>query len=185
TRDLTLVALFVAIIAVLAQLTVPLPYVPLTMQTFAVAFAGLVLGVRRGTLAVCLYLLLGAVGAPVFAGFQGGFHALIGPTGGYLLSFPLFAAIVGYGADRFARSEQTNKARYLWLIAGLMVGSLLNLLLGTLQLALVTQMGLQAAFFAGMFPFIVPELIKLTLVVSIAPKIRQVVANAAAPQGTL
>jgi len=176
THDLTLIALFVAIMAVLAQITVPFPLVPLTMQTFAFFLAGIVLGAKRGVIAACIYLLLGAVGVPVFAAFHGGFGIIIGPTGGYLLSFPLVALTVGLAAEKADKATAT-KGKYLWLVSGLVVGIILNLSIGMLQLALVTRIGLQAAFLSGVFPFLVPELIKATLVLALAPKIRQIVMN--------
>ena len=172
TRDLTLIALFVALIAVMAQITIPLPPVPFTMQTFAIPLAGLVLGARRGAIAACLYLLLGALGAPVFSAFQGGFGVLIGPTGGYLLSFPLVALIVGLAAER-ADKLDTGK-RYMWLAAGLLTGMVVLFTMGMLQLAFVNQISIQAAFLGGVLPFLIPDLLKISLVLAIAPKIRQV-----------
>jgi len=183
TRDLTLIALFVAIIAVMAQITIPLPLVPLTLSTFAIPLAGVVLGARKGFLAACLYLLLGAVGVPVFSAFQGGFGMFIGPTGGYILSFPLIALIAGLVSDKVLRTNEVDKIAklskisYLWLALGLTVGMLLNLSLGMLQLALVMQIGIPAAFVSGAVPFLIPELLKIGLVLAIAPKIRQVIES--------
>jgi len=179
TRDLVTIALFVALIAVMAQITIPLPYVPLTMQTFAIMLAGVVLGAKRGAIAVCFYLLLGALGAPVFSAFQGGFGMLIGATGGFLLSFPLQAFIAGYVSDRVQIGKKSSKAsvsQYFMLGAGLVLAFALNLTAGSLQLALVMQIGIPAAFLAGMIPFIVPELLKALLVLIIAPKIRAVLS---------
>lgn len=92
TVDLCYIALFVVLMAICASFTIPGP-VPFTLQTFAVFAALLSLGGRRGTLAVVVYLLLGAVGLPVFTGFRGGLAALLGATGGYLLGF-LAAALI-------------------------------------------------------------------------------------------
>jgi len=88
-RDLTLIALFTALTAVCAWISVPVPapFVQFTMQTFAVFAVLLVLGGKRGTYAVTAYLLLGAVGAPVFSNFRGGLGVLLGTTGGYILGF--------------------------------------------------------------------------------------------------
>jgi biotin transport system substrate-specific component len=87
TRDLALVALFAALTAVCAQIALTLPLVtgvPFTLQVFAVLASGAILGARRGFLSQVVYLLLGAVGLPVFARMHGGLGALAGPTGGYL-----------------------------------------------------------------------------------------------------
>ena len=85
--DLCYIALFTALIAVLAQISIPLPGgVPLTLQTLAVPLAGIVLGPRRGTFSTLLYVLLGAIGIPVFANFTGGLGIVLGVTGGFIIS---------------------------------------------------------------------------------------------------
>ncbi len=96
TRDLTLCAMFAALNAICAWLYIPLPGIPLSMQTFAVCFTLLTLGGRRGSAAIFAWLLLGAVGLPVFTGFQGGISALLGPTGGFLMGFG--SGALGYWA---------------------------------------------------------------------------------------
>ncbi|MDQ4126909.1 MAG: biotin transporter BioY, partial [Actinomycetota bacterium] len=85
---MTRVALMAAVTAVAAQITIPLPFspVPFTLQVPAVVLSGLLLGPRYGAVAQAIYVLLGAVGVPVFAGFKGGLGIIFGPTGGYLLS---------------------------------------------------------------------------------------------------
>ena len=180
-RDLCMMALFAAIIAVLAQITIPLPLVPLTMQTFAVALAGVVLGARKGALTVCLYVLLGAIGMPVFSAFQGGIGMLVGPAGGYILSFPLIALIVGLVSDRAAKLREAGQSlpASVVLTAGLALGIVVNLGMGTAYLSWVLQLGLFEAIAAGMLPFLVPELLKSVLVFTIAPKIRQVIDSRA------
>lgn len=86
-KKITYVALFVAIIAVLAQISIPTPLIPLTFQTFAIALCGFVLNKKYSVISVIVYLLLGGVGAPVFASLNGGFHVLISYTGGFLWGF--------------------------------------------------------------------------------------------------
>src|SRR5207245_11507392 len=106
TRDLTLIALFAVLTTACAQLSLTLPLltnVPFTLQVFGVLMAGAILGARRGFLSQVLYLLLGFVGLPVFAGFAGGAAVLVGPTAGYLWSFPVAAWLVGLGSDRTGR----------------------------------------------------------------------------------
>ena len=176
-RDLTMIALFVAIIAVMAQITIPVQPVAFTMQTFAVFVTGLVLGAKRGTIAATLYLMLGALGAPVFSAFQGGFGMLIGTHGGYLWSFPLVAFIVGFAADRVFRQEDASKLKYLWLTLALIFASFVNLSLGTLYLAHVLQIGIPAAALSGMVPFLIPEALKIALAIAIAPKIRHIIES--------
>ena len=92
-KDMALIALFAAVITVCSWISVPAA-VPFTLQTFAVFTAALLLGGRRGLWAVVLYIFLGAVGLPVFSGFRGGFGALLGPTGGYILGFILSVLVI-------------------------------------------------------------------------------------------
>ena len=163
TKDLCFLALFVAVIAVMSQLAIPLPFVPITLQTFAVALAGVILGAKKGALALLIYLALGALGLPVFSGFRGGFQAIAGPTGGYLFSFPTVAFIVGVTADK-------NKKSLLAL--GLTLGCIINLTAGSLWLAYSNKLPLQTAFLFGFVPFIAVELIKYALVYAFAPKVK-------------
>ena len=89
-RDICYSGLFAAVIAIMAQISIPMPGgVPMTMQTFAITLAAVVLGAKLSTVSCVIYLLLGAVGVPVLANFSGGFDKFIGPTGGFLISFPL------------------------------------------------------------------------------------------------
>ena len=92
---LTLTAMMIPVIAVAAQLALPIASVPMTLQTFAVCFAGLMLGPMRGVAAVAVYLLMGAIGIPVFAGFTGSLAAVVGPTGGFLVGFLPLVLLAG------------------------------------------------------------------------------------------
>lgn len=148
-KRITFTALFVALIAVCAQVTIPLPNgVAFTLQTFAVALTGYLLGVRWGTLTVLVYILLGAVGAPVFSAFQGGFHVLVGKTGGYLWGFLPMAAVCGLSA----RGGGKVFPYYLWGLPG----PLLCHLCGTLQNMFLAGGG----FFALLMVYSVPYLLK-------------------------
>mgnify|MGYP001942215840 CR=1 FL=1 len=116
TVDIALTGVFAALIAVLA-FAPPIPVggtgVPITLQTLGVALAGLALGPWRGTAAAGLYVALGLLGLPIFAGFSGGLGVLAGPTAGYLLSYPLTALITGLLARAVLRRAET---RWLSLI---------------------------------------------------------------------
>ena len=101
-RDLTYTALGIALIAVCSWISVPAG-IPFTLQTFAVCLVTALLGLRLGMISVAGYLLLGAIGLPVFSGFRGGPGALMGPTGGYLVGFLLTAAAVGLAVNRWGR----------------------------------------------------------------------------------
>ena len=97
TIQIVLVGVFAAVLAVLSQISIPLPSgIPVTLQTFAVALCGYALGWKRGLLATAVYVALGLVGLPVFSGFSGGLGKLAGPTGGYILGFLAIAGLAGW-----------------------------------------------------------------------------------------
>ena len=99
-RDLCIIGLFTAVIVIMAQIVIPMPFgVPFTMQTFAITLAGIVLGSKNGAIASIIYVMLGAIGLPVFANFTGGWQSIAGPTGGFILSFPILAYLTGLGME--------------------------------------------------------------------------------------
>ena len=151
-------ALFAAIIAVFAQITIPLPFspVPITGQTLAIGLAATILGSRYGTLSVAIYLLLGAVGVPVFAGMSGGLGALIGPTGGFLIGFLPTAFIIGYYL------EKTSFTVKQAIVANL-IGVIITLAFGTVWLKFALQMTWMVAITAGATPFIPLGIVKAVL----------------------
>jgi biotin transport system substrate-specific component len=148
------IMLFVAFTAVGAQLAVRLPFtpVPVTLQTLFVVLAGLVLGPRDGFYAMSSYLVIGALGAPVFAGFGFGPAAILGPTGGYLIAFPA-AALAAGSLPRLLPGRASA-------FAGAVLGSSLILAMGSLHLALILRMPLVTAFALGAVPFAMGELAK-------------------------
>lgn len=98
-KDLCAIGMFVTIIAICAQISIPMPIgVPMTLQTFAIPLAGAVLGVKNGLIATLVYIALGAIGAPVFTGFAGGAGVLFGRTGGFIFGFPFMAIAAGIGS---------------------------------------------------------------------------------------
>lgn len=106
TRDLVLVGMFAAVLAVISQISLPMPSgVPITIQVFGIALVGAVLGWKRGFLATVVYILIGAVGVPVFANFRGGLEVLTGMSGGYILAWPVMALLCGI------RPKQANATR--------------------------------------------------------------------------
>jgi len=142
-----------------AQVAVPTQPVPFTLQTMLVLLSGVFLGSRNGAYAQLLYLAAGIVGLPVFAGFSFGFARLFGPTGGYLLSFPFAAFLVGYILEK--------KNNTVTLLAALVVGQLLILLAGASYLALFMNGDYYKALFSGAIIFSVWDLIKTAAAFSI------------------
>jgi biotin transport system substrate-specific component len=152
-----------AVIAVCSRLVLPLPYtpVPLTLGNFAVLLVGLALGSRRGFAAAALYLAAGAMGLPVFSpAGPGGVAQLFGPTGGYLLAYPVVAFLAGWIAERGPSSFPRN------LVAGAIAE--LALFAGGLSwLAVITHSWQRAAFF-GLYPFFFAEVMKVMLAAVLA-----------------
>ena len=169
SRDLSLIALFAALTAVCAQLSVALPLmtsVPFTLQVFAVLAAGAVLGARRGALSQVVYLLLGTVGIPVFARMSGGLQILMGPTGGYLWSFPLAGAVVGWAADRaFARGGRNT----LYLYGGILAGIAVIYAVGVPWLVSAIHVPLQKGLEFGLYPFVIGDTLKLLAAAGLFP----------------
>ena len=152
TRDICYIGIFVAVIAICAQLSIPQPGgVPFSLQAWAVALSGIVLGARRGAIAAAVYVLLGFAGAPIFVGFAGGAGMIMRPTAGFLFSFPILAYLAGRGAD-------TNK---IYLAAlGIMAGAVINFAVGMLFFSWVLSLGLVASFGYAVLPFIIPAVVK-------------------------
>ena len=170
---MTRAALMAAVTAVAAQIAIPIEPVPFTLQVLAVVLTGLLLGPRYGALAMAIYLLLGAVGVPVFAQFSGGLGTLLGPTGGYLISYPIAAALAGMAAGTVASSPRRRG-----LVAGVVWGSAALAAiyaLGVAWLAVLANLSVGAAVVAGFLPFVVFDLIKVALAalvaVAVAPAI--------------
>ena len=173
TRDLTLIALFTVLTAVCAWISVPVPapFVQFTMQTFAVFAALLTLGGKRGTYAVTAYLLLGAVGAPVFSSCRGGLGVLLGTTGGYILGFLLQALLYWLMTAKLGESLTVK-------VSASILGLSLCYAFGTawylvLYVQMGKPMGLMTALGYCVFPFVIPDLIKLALAVLLAQRMEK------------
>jgi biotin transport system substrate-specific component len=164
TRDICFMGIFTASIAVMAQISIPMPLgVPMTMQTFAVSLAGVMLGAKRGFLSAVIYVLLGIAGFPVFANFSGGLGTVLGPSGGFIISFPIMAALTGFGSDRGARA----------LAVGLLAGAVVNFAAGAAMFSAVTGKGLDVAFAACVLPFIPTAVVKAVAAGALGFKIRK------------
>ncbi len=149
-------ALFAAIIGILAQVTIPLPLVPITGQTLAVGLAATILGSRYGTLSVIFYGLIGAIGIPVFSGMSGGLGVIVGPTGGFIIGFIPAAFLTGLYL------EKTSFTVINAMVANT-IGMLVTLTFGTVWLKFAVSTTWTAAFTSGFLPFIIVGLIKAFL----------------------
>jgi biotin transport system substrate-specific component len=173
TTDLALIAGFAALISACAYVgAIPVggAGVPITLQTFGVMLAGCVLGPVRGFLAVSLYLLLGAIGLPVFAEHSSGLAVFSGPSAGYLIAFPLAAALGGFLVKYVARE---NRTRAIWVFFCSLAGSVLLIHpLGIIGMKLYFDVSWHEAFTYDT-PFWIGDLLKTTLVALVAAEVHR------------
>ena len=165
--DAVWVVAFSLVTAACAQISIHVPFVPvpITGQTFAVLLSGAVLGWRRGFLSQVAYLAEGAAGLPVFADGAGSALHLVGPSGGYLLCFPLAAALVGYLVEK-------GVARSTWKLAGALVSAdVLILLAGSTWLHLLFRVPYAQAWLLGFYPFLIADVAKVVLVACALPRV--------------
>ncbi len=165
-RQISIIGVITAVICILGPLSIPIGVVPISFTNLAIYFALYTLGMRKGTLSYIVYMLIGLVGIPVFSGFSGGMTKLVGPTGGYIIGFIFMALIGGWVIDRFWDKW------YLALL-GLVAGTAVCYLFGSVWLAYQAHMSLGAAFSAGVIPFIPGDMVKMLIAVLAGPQIRR------------
>ncbi|MCK4534461.1 MAG: biotin transporter BioY [Syntrophobacterales bacterium] len=155
TRGMTYAAMFGAMTAIGAYIIIPLPPVPITLQTFVMYLAASLLGGRLGALSQTVYILLGIIGLPVFAGGKAGLGVLIGPTGGYLIGFIIGAYIIG------RMIESRKHSGYVWIALSLVAATVVIYICGVAQLSVVAQLSLKKAITVGVLPFLIGDAIKI------------------------
>ncbi len=171
TKELVLTALFAAVITVCAWTAIPIGAVPVTLHTFAVFCALNLLGGRNGTLSFLVYLLLGSIGLPVFAGFKSGIGVILGPTGGYLIGYLIMCLIFWFGTKLFGSKLAV---RIILMTIGLAV----CYLFGTIWFVYVYSKGDDGiSFYSALkicvIPFVPFDLIKLVLSLIITDRIKK------------
>ena len=166
TQRLTLSALLCALCAVLSQIQIPLPPVPLSLSLLGVHLCGALLGSSWGTAAVGCYVALGAVGVPVYAGFAGGVSVLLGPTGGFLIGYILCAWTAGALIQRFGFSR-------LSLILSMAAGTLICYALGTAWFSFVSGTNLAGSLTVCVLPFIPGDVLKILLAASLCLRMQK------------
>ncbi|MFI3206733.1 MAG: biotin transporter BioY [Clostridia bacterium] len=155
TQKLVLIAICTALIIVFSQLSLPMPTgVPITLQTFAVALVAYILGAKKGTIAVLVFLCIGAIGIPVFSNFSGGFAKIFGFTGGFLYGFLPMAFVTGLS------NKQNNKI--IAILLGV-VGLLICDSLGALQYAVIAQIDFLTSFLAVSLPYLIKDIILVVM----------------------
>ena len=173
TRDYAFIGQCAALMAVCSWITIP-SVVPFTMQTFAVFLTVGLLGGKRGTIAVVIYLLLGAIGLPVFAGFSGGLAYMMGPTGGYIVGFIGTALVMWFMERQFGSSRTV-------LIISMVLGLLVCYAFGTVWFMTVYTkstgpIGLGSALSLCVIPYIIPDALKIALAALLCRRLKRFVS---------
>lgn len=157
-------ALLAAMLCILAPLAVPIGGIPMSLSMFGVALIAMLADRRCALMAIILYVGLGAVGLPVFAGFTGGAHVLVGPTGGYLFGYIPMTLAIGTACDKI---DGRNVRSTLKLLAGLLAGLCFCYFFGAAWFAVVSDMSFGEAFLVAIVPFIAVDLIELVAAASL------------------
>lgn len=166
TKQMVLIALMTAVTCVLGPLSIPLPFspVPISLTNFAIFLAIFVLGMKSGTISFIIYLLLGAIGVPVFSSFRGGFQVLAGPTGGYLIGFIFLALIMGFALDHFNR-------KLVPTIIGMIIGMAVCYAFGTVWLAKLLSLSFKEGLMMGVIPYLAGDAAKIIIAAIVGPKL--------------
>lgn len=170
-RAICLMAMSAAVTAVLSIVTIPTPWgVPFTLQTFAVALGAYVLGAKYGTAAVALYVLLGLVGVPVYAGMKAGPAVLFGPTGGYLFGFLPMALLCGAAADLALQGRRRPQPLFFVLSA---LGLLCCHVPGIIQLRFILNTDWVTAAMTGSVPYLFKDVLSVAAAFLVAVGVRK------------
>lgn len=155
TKAMAFSAMFCAIIAILSQIAIPMPSgIPITLQTFAIALTGFLLGWKRGSFSVLLYILLGLIGVPVFSSLRSGIYTLLGLTGGFIFGFIPFVLLSGLGRN--------FKKKYLALVF-CFLGLIICHLMGSLQFMIISQISFYKSLLTVSFPYLLKDLVSCIL----------------------
>lgn len=169
--QLTTCALMTALMCILGPMSIPVGPIPVSLTNFVVFLSVYLLGMRDGTISYLVYLLLGAVGLPVFSGYQGGLAKFAGPTGGYLVGFILAALIAGFVMERFY-------AHTVITIFGMAAAMLGAYLFGTVWFVLQMQCEVMYALTACVFPFLLIDMVKILIVAVMGKALRNALIRA-------
>ena len=166
TKKIVLIGLMTAVTCILGPLSIPLPFspVPISLTNFAIFLAVFVLGMKDATISFIIYLLLGAVGVPVFSSFSGGLGKLVGPTGGYLFGFIFLALIMGFFMEHFDR-------KIIPTIIGMIIGMAVCYIFGTVWLARLMSLSFKEGLALGVLPYLAGDAAKIIIAVIIGPKL--------------
>lgn len=170
--NMVFVALFAALICVAAPFSIQVGPIPITLATFAVMLSGALLGGKRGMVAVCVYILIGAVGLPVFSGFKGGFGVLGGPTGGYIIGYIPLALITGIFANM-----NTKFNRAVVSVIGMIIGTAALYTFGTVWFMIISKSSLANALALCALPFLPGDAVKIACITAVSVPLKARLSN--------
>lgn len=174
TRSLVLCAMCTALTCVLAPVSIPVGQVPISLATFAVMLSAALLDPKWGVLSQVVYLLLGCIGLPVFAGFSSGVASVAGPTGGYLLGYLALAAVEGVLYRMLSHSGQKLLKKSGALVLSMAVGTAVLYAFGTVWFCAVTHTPIGAALMVCVVPFLLGDVAKIAVVTALEPQLERV-----------
>lgn len=168
TKEMAVTAVMTAILCLLGPwaIQIPISPVPITLGSMGIYLALYVLGLKKGTISVVLYVLLGSFGVPVFTNFSGGFGKLLGPTGGYIIGYVFLALICGFFLERFPEKLPIH-------VLGFVLGTLVLYLFGTAWLGFQLKLSFPAALMAGVIPYIPGDAVKLAFAMFLGSPLRK------------
>lgn len=186
TKDLVTIAMFATLLSVCAWIYIPMT-IPFTMQTFAVFLAMIVLGGRKGTLVIGIYMLLGILGVPVFAGGSAGIGVVFGATGGYMIGW-LILGLVVWASEKLIRNKKLTDNEKLdgnhkyAQVAAMVAGLILCYLFGTWWFQNIYMKNSGDSSFRSVFgvcvlPFVIPDIVKMILAFSVGKRLRRIMKN--------
>ncbi len=170
TKTITQTALFTAIMIICSQITIPTGLVPFSMSIFAIYLTGLTLERNQAVIAIVVYILLGIVGLPVFAGFGSGIGKIMGPTGGFIIAYPIMAFIV---------SAVAKNGKLISHITALALSTIVCYVLGTLWYAYVLGVEIQTALLTVALPYIPFDILKYLVAYVVAKSVKKVLKYSA------
>ena len=173
SKNLTFIALMTAVLCIISPFSLPVGFspVPITLSTLAIYLCLFILGLKKAVISVLLYLLLGFIGLPVFAGFSGGAGKLLGPTGGYLIGYIFLVCIAGLFINN-------KKGKWYLYLSGMVLGSMSCYLFGTIWLAFQMRLTFPEAFALGVLPYIPADFFKMIIALLLGLSLRKALTSA-------
>lgn len=167
-NSMAIVSLITAIMCVLGPFTIMLPIspVPFSIVSFMMYLSAYILGMKKSVISCILYIFIGAIGLPVFSSFTGGIGKILGPTGGYIVGYIFMTMVCGWIIEKWTQN-------YIMHIIGMILGTVVCYLIGTIWLSIQAGINVYAALAAGVLPFIVGDAIKILIISFIGPILRK------------